>query len=145
MASAQRAKVSTWSSAGAGVGLAEQLEAGLVVLDRNAVLLAEDRAEIGVGAGHAEHAVVEIGFGDRQGEIGPQAVFDAVVGGGQQQLAAELLAGEIEIGAGGQQQRRRDALHGAALDQPDHGAAALGRASWPSGACPHLRRRRGFC
>ena len=44
MAKAQRAKVSTWSSAPLRVGLAEQLEAGLVILDRNTVLLAEDRA-----------------------------------------------------------------------------------------------------
>ena len=39
---------------GVGVGLAEQLEAGLLVLLRTAVALAEDGAEIAVGGGHAE-------------------------------------------------------------------------------------------
>ena len=39
---------------GVGIGLAEQFEAGLLELDRAAVALAEDGAEIGVGGGLAE-------------------------------------------------------------------------------------------
>src|SRR5690606_32077501 len=119
----------------AGIGLAEEFQPRLLVFDRLAVVLAEDGAKIGVRGGYADQLVLEVLLGDRQGEIGPQAILDAIVGRGQQELAAELLAGQIEERSGGQQQRRADPRHGARLDETHQRCVALGGRS-------HLLRSR---
>ena len=109
----------------AGIGLTEQFQPRLFMFDRVAVVLAEDGAEVGVGGRHAHHLVLDVLLGDGQREIGTETIFHAVAGGGEQKVAAELLAGEIEEGTGGQQQRRSDARDGSRLDQPDQRRVSL--------------------
>jgi len=81
---------------GAGlVGFAQILDTGLIELIAALAALAEHLAEIGIASRRGE-IFGDMGAADRNGEFGPEAEAFAGLGFGQEDAAAQILAGHVE-------------------------------------------------
>ena len=90
------------------VGPSERLDAGLEELVRLVGALPEDRAEIGVAGLPPRLARGEMVERDGDGEVRPERHLDAVLVGGEEEAAAEILAEELDEHARRIDDRRLD-------------------------------------
>ena len=81
---------------GVAVGAAERLDAGLEELVRLVGALPEDRAEIGVAGLPPRRSGGEVMERDGDGEVRPERHLDAVLVGGEEEAAAEILAEQLD-------------------------------------------------
>ena len=119
---------------GSGVAVAEILDAGLEEFVAALAALAEHLAEIGIAARRAglRGDVVEA---DGDGEFGAQAERRAGLALGEEDAAAQILAGHVEEGIGGLDDRHVDRRCAARGKQREN----VGRDGWVAGGQPFLR------
>ena len=85
-----------------------ELDPGLQELVRLGRALAEHRAEIGVAGLPPRRSAGQVMERDGNGEVGPERHLRAVLVGGQEQAAAEILAEQFDEDAGLVDDRRLD-------------------------------------
>ena len=122
---------------GGEIGIADVLDAGLEELVAGLAALAEDLAEIGIAARRAG-ARGDVVEADGNGEFGAQAERLAGLALGQEDAAAQVLAGHVEERVGRLQHRhldRRRAARGKQRQDVRREGPAC-RKSWPAASCP---------
>ena len=111
---------------GLAVGAAERLDPGLQQFRAAVAAVAEHRAEIAIGRGTAGRGFFQVLAADRDGEVRAQAQLAAARVAGDEERAAQLLAGQLEEIVGRLQHGGLDAQVSRALVEVHEPVRAIG-------------------